>query len=103
MFGALGPVQSRTLHTDRPVLLDVRCGPNIPLIPPQVSFGQIKSTTESILCGDPDVWDMITRGACEDPEVPARPPSGPLNVENSVCLFPCSNRNGIAPGSRLRR
>jgi pyruvate dehydrogenase (quinone) len=50
------------LNADRPVVLDVRCDPNIPPIPPHASFDQIRAVTESVLKGDPDAWDVVTKG-----------------------------------------
>jgi pyruvate dehydrogenase (quinone) len=58
----LGPAWDRALAADRPVVLDVRCDPNVPPIPPHATFEQIKATTESLLKGDPDAWDMVARG-----------------------------------------
>jgi pyruvate dehydrogenase (quinone) len=58
----LGPAWDRALSADRPTVLDVRCDPNIPPIPPHATFEQIKSTTESLLRGDPDAWDVVAKG-----------------------------------------
>jgi pyruvate dehydrogenase (quinone) len=58
----VGPAWERALAADRPVVLDVRCDPEIPPIPPHASWDQIKSTTEALLKGDPQAWDMITKG-----------------------------------------
>ena len=58
----VGPAWDQALAADRPVVLDVRCDPEIPPIPPHASWDQIKSTTEALLKGDPQAWDMITKG-----------------------------------------
>jgi pyruvate dehydrogenase (quinone) len=58
----LGQAWDQALAADRPVVLDVRCDPNIPPIPPHVTFEQMKSTTESLLRGDPEAGDMLTKG-----------------------------------------
>ncbi len=58
----LGPAWDQALAADRPVVLDVRCDPEIPPIPPHASWDQIKATTEALLKGDPQAWDMITKG-----------------------------------------
>jgi pyruvate dehydrogenase (quinone) len=58
----LGPAWDQALAANRPVVLDVRCDPNIPPIPPHVSFEQMKSTAESLLRGDPEAWEMVARG-----------------------------------------
>jgi pyruvate dehydrogenase (quinone) len=43
-------------------VLDVYCDPNIPPIPPHATVEQIKSVTEAVLRGDPDAWDIVTKG-----------------------------------------
>ncbi len=60
--GDLGEAWDVALHADRPTVLDVYCDPNIPPIPPHATTEQIKAVTESILRGDPDAWDMVTKG-----------------------------------------
>ncbi|MBB5915384.1 pyruvate dehydrogenase (quinone) [Nocardia transvalensis] len=52
----------RALSADRPVLLDVRCDPEVPPIPPHATWEQMKSTAEAVLRGDPDAWHLITQG-----------------------------------------
>jgi pyruvate dehydrogenase (quinone) len=59
---ALGDAWDRALAADRPTVLDVRCDPNIPPIPPHATQEQIKSTMESLVKGDPDAWDMVKKG-----------------------------------------
>lgn len=53
---------STALTADRPTVPDVYCDPNIPPIPPPATVEQIKSVTEAMLRGDPDAWDMLTKG-----------------------------------------
>ncbi|GDY29638.1 thiamine pyrophosphate-requiring protein [Gandjariella thermophila] len=60
--GDLGSAWDRALAADRPVVLDVRCDPNIPPIPPHATWEQMKSTAEALLRGDPDAWEVVTRG-----------------------------------------
>lgn len=60
---ALGGAWDELLAADRPGLLDVRCDPEVPPIPPHATFEQIKSTTESVLKGDSNAWHMIVQGA----------------------------------------
>lgn len=43
-------------------VLDVRCDPNVPPIPPHATFDQIKDMTEAVLRGDPDAWEVLRRG-----------------------------------------
>ncbi|MFE9751370.1 thiamine pyrophosphate-requiring protein [Saccharothrix saharensis] len=58
----LGGAWERALSATRPVLLDVRCDPNTPPIPPHTTFEQAKATAEAMLKGDPDAWDVVRRG-----------------------------------------
>ncbi|WP_431918441.1 thiamine pyrophosphate-requiring protein [Amycolatopsis tucumanensis] len=58
----LGPAWDRVLSADRPALLDVRCDPEVPPIPPHATFEQIKSTTEAMLKGDRDAWHILVEG-----------------------------------------
>jgi pyruvate dehydrogenase (quinone) len=44
------------------VVLDVRCDPNIPPIPPHATFEQVKSMAGAILHGDEDARGFIKEG-----------------------------------------
>jgi pyruvate dehydrogenase (quinone) len=59
---AIGPAWDRALSADRPVVLDIRCDPDIPPIPPHATYQQMKDTAEALLRGDPDAWDVFTKG-----------------------------------------
>jgi pyruvate dehydrogenase (quinone) len=59
---ALGPAWDEALAADRPVVLDVRCDPNVPPIPPHATFEQAKSLAEAVLHGDEDSWDIVKQG-----------------------------------------
>jgi pyruvate dehydrogenase (quinone) len=59
----LGAAWDNALGADRPVLLDVRCDPDIPPIPPHATLDQMKSTTESILRGDASAFGLMIKGA----------------------------------------
>ncbi|GHE99071.1 thiamine pyrophosphate-requiring protein [Amycolatopsis deserti] len=58
----LGAAWDRALSAGRPALLDVRCDPEMPPIPPHATFEQIKSTTEAMLKGDRDAWHILVQG-----------------------------------------
>ncbi|MEJ2858119.1 MULTISPECIES: thiamine pyrophosphate-requiring protein [unclassified Saccharothrix] len=58
----LGAAWDQVLSADRPAVLDVRCDPNVPPIPPHASFDQVKNTAEALLKGDPDAWSVVTKG-----------------------------------------
>src|SRR5207302_5324143 len=58
----IGPAWERALAADRPVVLDVRCDPNIPPIPPHATFEQMKDAATALLHGDPDRWEILKEG-----------------------------------------
>jgi len=47
------------MGADRPVVLDVLSDPNVPPLPPHISFKQAKAFTSAIVKGDEDAWAMI--------------------------------------------
>jgi pyruvate dehydrogenase (quinone) len=49
------------LASDRPCVLDVHVDPNVPPLPPHISFEQAKNFVRSILRGDPDASAVIRR------------------------------------------
>jgi pyruvate dehydrogenase (quinone) len=49
----------RAMIAQRPVLLDAICDPNVPPLPPHISFKQAKAFTSAVLKGDEDSWGMI--------------------------------------------
>jgi pyruvate dehydrogenase (quinone) len=59
----LGAAWDQVLGADRPALLDVRCDPEVPPIPPHATFEQAKSTAEALLKGDPNAWHVLVEGA----------------------------------------
>ncbi|MGB8256124.1 MAG: thiamine pyrophosphate-dependent enzyme, partial [Pseudonocardiaceae bacterium] len=56
------PAWDRALGADRPTLLDVRCDPNVPPIPPHATFEQMTDAVKAMLAGDEDRWGVITQG-----------------------------------------
>ncbi len=58
----LGGAWERALAADRPTVLDVRCDPNVPPIPPHATFEQAKSVAKAILGGDEDAAGFIKQG-----------------------------------------
>jgi pyruvate dehydrogenase (quinone) len=59
----IGPAWDRALAARGPVVLDVRCDPEVPPIPPHATLEQVRSVTESVLKGDPNAWKLVTTGA----------------------------------------
>jgi pyruvate dehydrogenase (quinone) len=58
----LGPAWERALAADRPALLDVRCDPEVPPIPPHATFEQARSAAQAVLSGDPDAFHLVVQG-----------------------------------------
>ncbi|MFI6871625.1 thiamine pyrophosphate-requiring protein [Nocardia sp. NPDC050406] len=58
----LASAWDRALDAHRPTVLDVRCDPEVPPIPPHASAEQIKDMSAAILRGDPDAWHLIMQG-----------------------------------------
>jgi pyruvate dehydrogenase (quinone) len=59
---AVGPAWEQALAADRPTVLDVRCDPNVPPIPPHATFEQVKSLAGAVLHGDEDTWGFAKQG-----------------------------------------
>ncbi|WP_329000840.1 thiamine pyrophosphate-requiring protein [Kribbella sp. NBC_00709] len=58
----LGSAWDRALTADRPTLLDVRCDPNVPPIPPHATFEQTKDAAKAMLAGDENRWGVMKEG-----------------------------------------
>ncbi|NIH88309.1 thiamine pyrophosphate-requiring protein [Amycolatopsis granulosa] len=58
----LGPAWDHALAADGPALLDVRCDPDVPPIPPHATLDQVRSVTEAVLKGDPDAFHLVVQG-----------------------------------------
>ncbi|RSN34884.1 thiamine pyrophosphate-requiring protein [Amycolatopsis sp. WAC 04169] len=58
----LGEAWDVALSADVPTVLDVRCDPEVPPIPPHATFDQVKAMTEAVLKGEPDAWHLLTQG-----------------------------------------
>ncbi|WP_280390133.1 thiamine pyrophosphate-dependent enzyme, partial [Nocardia wallacei] len=59
----LGDAWDRAFAADGPVLLDVRCDPEMPPIPPHATWDQLKDTASALLHGDPDALHLMAQGA----------------------------------------
>jgi pyruvate dehydrogenase (quinone) len=59
---AIGRAWDRALAADVPVVIDVRCDPDIPPIPPHADFEQMKDAAEAIIKGDPDAYGVVRKG-----------------------------------------
>lgn len=58
----LGDAWDRALGADRPTLLDVRCDPSVPPIPPHATLDQARSLSAALVKGDEDAWDIVKQG-----------------------------------------
>ncbi len=58
----LGAAWEQALSADRPTVLDVRCDPDVPPIPPHATFEQVKGVASALLKGDEDSWGIVREG-----------------------------------------
>jgi pyruvate dehydrogenase (quinone) len=58
----VAPAWEQALAADRPSVLDIRCDPNVPPIPPHATFEQVKSMAGAVWHGDEDTWGFIKQG-----------------------------------------
>ena len=59
---AIGPAWEEALAADRPTVLDIRCDPDVPPIPPHATFEQVKAMAGAVLHGDEDAWGFAKQG-----------------------------------------
>jgi pyruvate dehydrogenase (quinone) len=65
----VGAAWDDALAADRPVVIDAVTDPNVPPLPPHISFQQAKAMLQSLLKGDPDAGDVVRqsfRGKIEE-------------------------------------
>ena len=58
----IGSAWDAAFAADRPTVLDIRCDPDVPPIPPHATFAQAKATAGAILHGDEDAWGFVKQG-----------------------------------------
>ncbi len=58
----IGTAWDQALSADGPTVLDIRCDPEMPPIPPHATYEQAKELIESILKGDPARWHLMAQG-----------------------------------------
>jgi len=61
----VGPAWDEALSSDRPVVLDIYTDPDVPPLPPHVSFKQARQFAESLVKGDPDRAAVIRQSVKE--------------------------------------
>ncbi|MBW3596056.1 MAG: thiamine pyrophosphate-requiring protein [Planctomycetes bacterium] len=57
----IAPAWDEALSADCPVVIDAVCDPNVPPIPPHITWEQTKAMMSSIIKGDPDSGDIIKK------------------------------------------
>jgi pyruvate dehydrogenase (quinone) len=60
---ALGEAWEQALAADRPTVLEVKTDPEVPPLPPHITFEQAKHLTESLAKGDPHEGSVIAETA----------------------------------------
>ncbi|KAA0101825.1 thiamine pyrophosphate-requiring protein [Mycolicibacterium sp. P1-18] len=60
---AIGAAWEQALAADGPTVLDIRCDPEMPPIPPHATYEQGKQLLESIVKGDPAAFHLMMLGA----------------------------------------
>jgi len=61
----IGNAWDQAFSADRPVVLDVQTDPNVPPLPPHVTFEQARCYLSSIMQGDPDSYGVIKQSTKE--------------------------------------
>ncbi|WP_395307274.1 thiamine pyrophosphate-requiring protein [Mycobacterium sp. AMU20-3851] len=59
----VGPAWDTALSAGGPILIDVRCDPEVPPIPPHITFDQAKDLAAAMVRGDPNRWHLLMQGA----------------------------------------
>jgi pyruvate dehydrogenase (quinone) len=59
----IAPALDRALAADRPVVVDCHVDPEVPPLPPHITFKQARNFMSSVLHGDPHRWRMIQQSA----------------------------------------
>ncbi|HEX4097417.1 MAG TPA: hypothetical protein VHX64_11855, partial [Caulobacteraceae bacterium] len=57
------PAWDEALAADRPVVLNVRTDPEVPPLPPHITFDEAVKLSKTVVKGDPDEGNMIIGAA----------------------------------------
>ncbi|WP_026841768.1 thiamine pyrophosphate-requiring protein [Citrifermentans bremense] len=57
----IGAAWDHALNADRPVVIDAHCDPDVPPLPPHITFEQAKGFMFSLAKGDPNLGGIITQ------------------------------------------
>jgi pyruvate dehydrogenase (quinone) len=55
----IAPAWERAFTADRPVVIEARVDPNVPPLPPHISFEQATAYLKALTKGDPDGWGIM--------------------------------------------
>ena len=61
----IAPGWDRALAADRPVVVEARTDPNVPPLPPHITFAQATAYAQAIVKGDSGGWDMVKQSVKE--------------------------------------
>jgi pyruvate dehydrogenase (quinone) len=61
----IAPAWDRALSANRPVLVEAHADPNVPPLPPHITFEQAKAYMSALFGGDVDAWGIIKSSAKE--------------------------------------
>jgi pyruvate dehydrogenase (quinone) len=61
----VGPAWDTALSSGTPSVLDIRCDPDVPPIPPRTTFEQAKATASAVLHRDENAWGLVKQGIKE--------------------------------------
>jgi pyruvate dehydrogenase (quinone) len=59
------PGWDAALAADRPVVIEAHTDPEVPPLPPHITFDQAKAYAQAIVKGDPGGWDMVKQSVKE--------------------------------------
>ena len=59
----MGAAWDEALSSDRPVVLEVKTDPNVPPLPPHISFEQAANFMSTLVKGDPDEAGIVASAA----------------------------------------
>ena len=54
----VGTAWEQALNADRPVVIDALCDPDVPPLPPHITFEQAKGYISAIVKGDPNLMGI---------------------------------------------
>ncbi len=63
---AIGPAWDEALAADRPVVIDAHTDPNVPPLPPHITFKQAKNFTSALVKGDVDALGIVRASLSEE-------------------------------------